>query len=258
MRSRTVVSVTTAVALVAGGVLLAARLGPARSVSCTATAPGAHAVRLDAGQARNAGTIAAVARQLGLADHAVTVALATALQESDLRNLDGGHLDSRGLFQQRPSQGWGTPRQVTTPTYAATAFYQRLRQVPGWQQLPVTVAAQAVQRSAFPRAYAGHEQDARVLARAYTGQLPAALSCRGVRADARPDRAALQRAADRELGPGGLTATGAADGWAAAAWLVSHAQAYGLTSVTTGGRRWTAADGRWVDDPAAPAGVGYA
>ncbi len=95
------------------------------------------------------------------------VALATAMQESTLRNIGYGDRDSLGLFQQRPSQGWGSPAQVTDPRYSTTIFIQRLLQIPGWEQLPVTVAAQTVQRSAFPDAYAKWER----LAAELVGQL---------------------------------------------------------------------------------------
>jgi murein DD-endopeptidase MepM/ murein hydrolase activator NlpD len=86
--------------------------------------------------------------------------VATAIQESDLRNLPGGPDDSVGLFQQRPSQGWGTAAQLLDPAYAASRFYDKLLTVDGWEQLPLTEAAQAVQRSAYPDAYARHEDDA--------------------------------------------------------------------------------------------------
>ncbi|WP_219419845.1 hypothetical protein [Pseudonocardia nigra] len=88
------------------------------------------------------------------------MALATALQESGLRNLDYGDRDSLGLFQQRPSQGWGSPAEVQDPRYAATQFYDRLVDVPGWTEMPLWQAAQTVQRSAFPTAYAKWEQTA--------------------------------------------------------------------------------------------------
>lgn len=81
----------------------------------------------------------------------MTIALATALQESALRNIDYGDRDSLGLFQQRPSQGWGTPAQIMDPVYSAGVFYDRLAEVPGYSRLPLTVAAQRVQRSGFPR-----------------------------------------------------------------------------------------------------------
>ncbi|GAA1879547.1 C40 family peptidase [Pseudonocardia ailaonensis] len=108
-------------------------------------------------QRQNAATIIAVGKQLNAPPRAWLVALATAMQESTLRNINYGDRDSLGLFQQRPSQGWGTPAQVTDPQYSARTFYDRLLQVPNWDQQPVTVAAQIVQRSAFPDAYAKWE-----------------------------------------------------------------------------------------------------
>ena len=91
--------------------------------SCIAPGDGTTVYKLTPGQAAIATTIAATAKRLGLPDHAVTIGLATALQESGLRNLDHGDLDSLGVFQQRPSKGWGTPRQLQTPLYAASAFF---------------------------------------------------------------------------------------------------------------------------------------
>jgi hypothetical protein len=108
---------------------------------------------------------------------AATIALATAYQESGLRNVEYGDRDSLGLFQQRPSQGWGTRAQILDPYYATNAFYEALAQVDGYTALPITEAAQRVQRSAFPGAYADHEQDARVLASALTGNSKAAFWC---------------------------------------------------------------------------------
>ena len=105
-------------------------------------------------QAHNATEIAKAAAERGLPEHAVTIALATAFQESNLHNLDYGDRDSLGLFQQRPSTGWGTPDQIMNPNYSAGKFLDGLVQVPGWQDMPVTVAAQTVQKSAFPDAYA--------------------------------------------------------------------------------------------------------
>nr|WP_237728262.1 M15 family metallopeptidase [Cellulomonas sp. APG4] len=107
------------------------------------------------------GAADAVQRQAGV------VAIATAMQESSLRNLDGGDRDSLGLFQQRPSMGWGTTEQITDPVYATTAFLYGattnpgLVDVDGWEDAAVTVAAQAVQRSGHPNAYAKWETLAR-------------------------------------------------------------------------------------------------
>lgn len=108
-------------------------------------------------QRRNAATIIGVAREMGAPPRAWLIALATAMQESTLRNINYGDRDSLGLFQQRPSQGWGSPAQVTDPVYATRIFIERLLQVRGWEGMPVTVAAQTVQRSAFPDAYAKWE-----------------------------------------------------------------------------------------------------
>jgi hypothetical protein len=143
---------------------------------CEATVSGGSVV-LDLEQAESAAIIVGVAVRRGLPARAATIALATAYQESGLRNLAHGDRDSLGLFQQRPSQGWGTIKQVQDPHYAAGKFYDALVKVKNYQKLAVTVAADRVQRSAFPNAYADHEADARVLASALTGQSKAALSC---------------------------------------------------------------------------------
>jgi hypothetical protein len=108
-------------------------------------------------QAENAALIAGVAWDRGLPDRAVVIALATAQQESGLRNIDYGDRDSLGLFQQRPSQGWGTEAQVTDPLYSSATFFDRLVGVPGWDTGRLTDVAQAVQRSGFPEAYQKHE-----------------------------------------------------------------------------------------------------
>ena len=111
-------------------------------------------------QLANAAVVVATGRELGVPERGLWVALGTALQESGLRNLDYGDRDSLGLFQQRPSQGWGSPDQVRDPRYSATQFYNRLLAVPGWVEMPLWQAAQTVQRSAFPLAYAKWEQTA--------------------------------------------------------------------------------------------------
>lgn len=117
---------------------------------------------------RNASTIVSVGRDLGVPDEGIVVALAAAAQESGLRNLDHGDADSVGLFQQRPSQGWGTVEQIMDPVYSATVFFtgvegktRGLLDVEGWQDMSVTEAAQAVQVSAYPDAYAAWEASAR-------------------------------------------------------------------------------------------------
>jgi hypothetical protein len=111
-------------------------------------------------QLTNAAVIVATGREMGVPERGLWVALGTALQESGLRNLDYGDRDSLGLFQQRPSQGWGSPAQVRDPRYSATQFFDRLVEVPSWTEMPLWQAAQTVQRSAFPLAYAKWEQTA--------------------------------------------------------------------------------------------------
>ena len=218
---------------------------PPDGPACLATA-GKQSFGFDLDQARNATTIAAVGRREGLPDHAVTIALATAMQESGLHNLDYGDLDSRGLFQQRPSQGWGTPQQVTDPAHAASSFYHHLVHVKGWQTMDTGQAAQAVQHSAAPDAYAKWEQQARLLAQVLTGEVPAGLTCRvTVPSGAQPDPQ-LASTMTTELGPMATSdAPSTAAGWTAAAWLVGHAEKHHVTSVTYAGQRWTAETGTW-------------
>ncbi|MFG3599979.1 hypothetical protein [Micromonospora chersina] len=115
-------------------------------------------------QVANAKAIIAATKKAGLPERAAVISIATSLQESKLENL--GHLgdrndhDSLGLFQQRPSSGWGTPEQITDPEYSTLAFEKGLKQVDGWQDMPLTEAAQTVQVSAYPDAYAQWEQQA--------------------------------------------------------------------------------------------------
>jgi murein DD-endopeptidase MepM/ murein hydrolase activator NlpD len=128
-------------------------------------------------QVANAATIIAVGKQLDVPRRGWIVALATAMQESSLHNLDHGDRDSLGLFQQRPSQGWGTRTQIMNPVYSATAFYRRLLAVGNWQNLEITEAAQAVQRSALPNAYERWESDATALVTALAGETGVAANC---------------------------------------------------------------------------------
>lgn len=121
-------------------------------------------------QLKNATTIWQVAHKMGMGDQGAVVGIATAMQESTLRNINYGDRDSLGLFQQRPSMGWGSAKQVTDPVYASTKFFKVLKGVKGWRSLPVTVAAQRVQRSAFPNAYAKHERTARALVNLFTSK----------------------------------------------------------------------------------------
>lgn len=207
---------------------------------------GAVSYSLDLQQAAAATTVAAVGRRDGLPDHAVTVALATALQESGLHNLSYGDRDSLGLFQQRPSQGWGSPAQIRDPVYAADAFYQRLRSVPGWATLATADAAQRVQHSAAPAAYSHWAAEAHLLAVALTGEVPAGLTCQLQARAARPAQPDLVGIARRELGLRSLTGPHPpAEGWTAAVWLVGHAAGLGVNRVAYDGMEWTPTTGAW-------------
>jgi hypothetical protein len=249
---------------------------------CTVTALG-HSTEVSPEQAGNAAIIAAVAVHRDLPGRAASIGIATAMQESKLVNLPRGDRDSLGLFQQRPSQGWGTPQQIRDPVYATNAFFDVLVKVEGYQSLPITKAAQTVQRSAFPSAYAAHEPEARILASALTGYSLAGLSCvlPGVR-DATVQSAgaagltsraeAVVRAAAHETGRAGGAEPGSAgavrflltgttahtDGWALAQWAVARAGALDVVSVETDGKRWERdrPDRPWTSVPgAASAGV---
>ncbi|MFI5491693.1 hypothetical protein [Actinoplanes sp. NPDC051859] len=224
------------------------RLGP----ECTVRADGE--VTLDAVQMANAATITAVGLRRKMPERAVVVALATAFQESKLENLDSGDRDSVGLFQQRPSQGWGTPEKIQDPRYAANKFYSALKKVKGWKDMRVTDAAQKVQRSAYPNAYEKWADESEVLARALTGRATGAVECT---VDSKPAlRGAAAAAALAEVFTldWGVEATAAElswsvenpdSGWRYAHWLVSHAKTTGLERVRFADREWTAPDGKW-------------
>lgn len=126
-------------------------------------------------QLPNAKVIVATGIQLRIPARGQIVALATALQESALRNIGGGDRDSVGLFQQRPSQGWGTREQIMDPVYASKKFYSALKSVQGWERMPITVAAQKVQKSGTPDAYARHEPLATALQQAIAPTLGASI-----------------------------------------------------------------------------------
>lgn len=235
-----------ALVVVVGVIAVRAALTPAPG--CTSSEPDAAPLTVE--QADNAATIAAVGSAMGMPNHAVTVALATAMQESGLRNLSGGDRDSAGLFQQRPSQGWGSYEEVTDPVHAAGSFYEKLHAQPDWRTMSVTEAAQVVQRSAAPDAYAQWEPRARSLARALTGEDPAGLTCRGLTLSVPGEDVAALAAA--ELGTSRLSGPQPeARGWALAGWLVAHAARLGLDAVAYDGRTWTAESGKWqVTGPA--------
>ena len=230
---------------------------PALGPECTVRADGE--VTLDATQMANAATITAVGVRREMPERAVVVALATALQESKLENIEHGDRDSLGLFQQRPSQGWGTREQVQDPRYASDRFYSALTKVKGWKKMRVTDAAQRVQRSAYPNAYEKWADQAAVLARALTGRATGAVACtlsgkpvlRGAAA-----AAALLQGLKLDWGKGlaktdgrreGLTVavSDVGAGWRYAHWLVAHARDTGLERVRFADLEWHAPTGKW-------------
>jgi hypothetical protein len=253
----------------------------AASRRCTATVDGT-AWELSADQADNAALIALTAVERGLPARAATIGLATALQESRLINIDYGDRDSIGLFQQRPSQGWGTVEQIMDPVYSTGRFYDGLERVPGYTELAVTEAAQAVQRSAFPEAYAQHEPRSRAWASALTGWSPAAVHCDLDPAAGAGDPDVVVARVQRDLGgtvstavdgsadgaggpvvlldTAGLTAASGGDaersGWAVAQWAVAAAEALGAESVEVGDARWERGGTGWQDGAPDPLPAG--
>ena len=190
-------------AVVAGvGVLMLRGVGPLPDPEGCEARVGDVRVWLDTDQAENAATIAAIGVRRGLPARAVSIALATAYQESKIRNLDYGDRDSVGIFQQRPSQGWGDVDQLQDVYYATNAFYDELVKVDGYETMRITEAAQRVQRSGFPEAYEDHAEDGRALASALTGYSQGRFSCvvRGDAGEQQRERAnGLTKRADRVL-----------------------------------------------------------
>lgn len=258
-----------------------------QSSGCTATSS-AGSMSLDLEQARNAATITAVGVSLNVPGFGIKVALATARQESKLHDIGYGDRDSVGLFQQRPSQGWGTQAQIMDPVYASTKFYQALLNVPDWQRMTLTQAAQAVQHSGAPDAYAQYEQFATVIAAVFTGAAGPGLGCTldgptfapqakaaGKLLTARGQtvvddlRAQFGAANVGKIGgiagdgrsfelaaPASVSGTAAtAREWAFANWTAAQAETLGISQVSYGGKTWSASDGAsgWTSDSSAAA-----
>jgi hypothetical protein len=236
-----------------GGSIKIPQIGP----ECTVRADGE--VTLDSVQMANAATVTAVGLSRKMPEQAIVIALAAALQESKLENLGTGDRDSVGLFQQRPSQGWGTAEKLQDPRYAAGKFYTALKKVKNYKTMRVTDAAQRVQRSAYPHAYEKWADESAVLAKALTGSATAAVACtvpgkpvvRGAEA-----AAAVLKGLRLDWGKGlprtaeqasGLTVdvADASAGWQYAHWLVSHARTTGLERVRFADHEWHAEAGKW-------------
>jgi hypothetical protein len=240
------------VVLVAGVVAAAGWVGVrhlVRAVSseqCRVVA-GGDAYRWAPDQASNAAAITAIAVQRGLPPRAASIAIATAMQESKMRNIGFGDRDSLGLFQQRPSQGWGTAEQILDPEYSTNRFYDELVEVEGYTDMEIAVAAQAVQRSADGSAYAQHEGKARATASVLSGQTHAGIGCALRDPEAAGDVEALARLLTKDFGIEGAvdSATLSVDpgnedlAWAVGSWAVARATDTGAVQVTVGDQRWT-------------------
>jgi hypothetical protein len=220
-------------------------------------------VPLSTDQAGIAATIAGVAARRGLPARAVTVAYAAAMQESKLTNPRYGDRDSVGVFQQRPSEGWGPAAKIMDPVYATGKFFSALTAVHGYLHMPVYQAAQAVQHSADGTAYAQYATMAAQFASAFTGTAPHAVSCYYNGSTGKPRLAAAVRGVTGAFGP--VPSQRAADpphshptmdlrvgrsseAWAVASWLIAHAGSYGITEVSYQGFQWRARKdgGQWV------------
>ncbi len=232
-----------------------------RPTACVA-GPGGHGLQLTVGQAAIAATIAGVASQRHMPSRAVAIAYATALQESKLANLHYGDRDSVGVFQQRPSEGWGTTRQIEDPVYATSRFFEALAAVPHYLRIPIYAAAQAVQHSADGSAYAQYAGMGAELATAFTGTEPRAVWCIYGTAPGKARLAAATRTLASAFGPLSrhvsgdpaetVSVQGSQQGWAVASWLVSNAASYGITFVRYGGYEWFGfrGSGHWKAAPA--------
>ncbi|WP_052465802.1 hypothetical protein [Mobilicoccus massiliensis] len=250
-------TIVLVVLFVVGGYAVVNHIVPGVGPQACRITVGGQTFSYEPEQAQNAATITAIGMRRKLPHRAVTIALATAMQESKLRNLDHGDRDSLGLFQQRPSQGWGTPAQLQDPVYATEKFYDHLVKVRGYLDRPLTEVAQDVQRSGFPDAYARHEERADLLMQVFTGQVPAAVVCRlnDAGRSGSAEETAAEMKAEFGISPAvsGRDVTGVLSStelaWAAAHWSVAHAARTGATRVTVGDRTWTRSDGpgamRW-------------
>jgi hypothetical protein len=233
-------------------------------VTVCVAGPGADGLQLTPGQAEIAATIAGVASKRHMPDRAVAIAYATALQESKLANLDYGDRDSVGVFQQRPSEGWGTTRQIEDPVYATSRFFEALAAVPNYLHIPIYMAAQAVQHSADGSAYAQYADMGAEMAMAFTGSEPRGVWCTYGSAPGKARLAAASHTLTSAFGSlprhssgdpaETVTVQDAHQGWAVASWLVANASQYGITFVRYQGYQWLGfrGTGHWTVEPAHP------
>src|SRR3984885_3354371 len=272
-RSRAVPVIGSALVLLLAAIGYVVFGGPKHSVIPPAPPPppgcqagtGNSVIPLATSQAGIAATIAGIAARHRLPQRALTIALAAALQESQLQNLDYGDRDSVGVFQQRPSQGWGTTAQIEDPVYATTRFFAALIKVPRYTKIPVDRAAQDVQHSADGYAYEQWTGIATLLAGSFTGTSPASVTCWYTPAG-KADLAGVLKQLTQTFGPAGKDEVLAGvttdrsvkkkkvrttavvhvrqgGGWTVAGWLVAHAQQYGISQIRYAGYVSNAANG---------------
>ena len=209
-------------------------------------------LRLTNEQARNASIIVAESYNRGLSEQAAVIALATAWQESGLRNLNYGDRDSLGLFQQRPSYDWGTKEQIMDPWYSSGRFYEELVKFDDWESTDVNDIAQKVQRSGHPEAYRKHETNARTLAGAFRGSREGTFTC--INRDATgTDHGALDKVASTvpgvSLQDNGselvMTANNAGAAWSATQLALANTSELGVEKVVVGGNEWKQGEQAW-------------
>ncbi|MDP9825494.1 hypothetical protein [Kineosporia succinea] len=266
---------TAGIAVGGAWVWLKGAVGPiAIRQICTGEFSNGDRTTLELDQANNAAIITGIAEKREFPVRAATIGVATAIQESKLRNITYGDRDSVGLFQQRPSQGWGTREEILDPIYSANAFYDALAKIDSLDDITITEAAQKVQRSAYPEAYADHEPEARMIVSPLAGYSPGGWNCVVKEDDTLTAQepgssgfteraAAVREAAGEELGRSkpdvdaagtGLTYTvpKAAENrhaWALGSWAVARAKELGVKRVALNGYTWSRAESGdgWVE-----------
>lgn len=203
-------------------------------------------VALDLDQAHYASIIVGIAVRRGLPARAASIAIATVYQETGIRNLDYGDRDSVGLFQQRPSQGWGSQDELMDPYYSTGKFYDALIKVDGWESADINDVAQQIQISGHPEAYRQHEGKARAVASTLTGFSPAGFTClereenagdpEDFLADLRRTFGKVKASDEGKI----ITIKAKKDerAWALAHYAIANSRDLGVVSVTVEDRQW--------------------
>lgn len=221
---------------------------------CSIVNPKGDPVTLTAEQARMTSIIVAASYEAGLSERAATIALATAYQESGIRNLDYGDRDSLGLFQQRPDPrfDWGTAEEIMDPWCSSLRFYEELVKFKGWETRDINDQAQKVQRSGHPQAYRKHVPNATALAAATRGSRTEAITCattQTLTADPKPIQEVLDHISEVQYTVEGNTIriTAASDKmlWSAAHLAMLNTYDAGVQSVQVHDRRWSLNDDHW-------------